>query len=115
MADEERETLLSMRVEYSIKPYLFACWRVYDILRTFVPGPKHPLANKLFDMFGVNHGVKRLWPIPWHVTRGRPNQVRRRHPHTMCDYPCAWFGPIPSTARVGRSVTGDEEMLRLGY
>ncbi len=37
-----------------IKPYLFACWRVYDILRTFVPGPKHPLANKLFDMFGVN-------------------------------------------------------------
>ncbi len=33
-----------------------------------VPGPKHPLANKLFDMFGVNHGVERLWPIPWHVT-----------------------------------------------
>jgi len=44
-----------------VKWYLFACWRVYDILRTFVPGPKHPLANKLFDMFGVNHGV------PWHV------------------------------------------------
>ena len=34
-----------------IKLYLFACWRVYGILRTFVPGPKHPLANKLFDMF----------------------------------------------------------------
>jgi hypothetical protein len=50
-----------------IKGYLFACWRVYDILRTFVRGPKHPLANKLFDMFGVNHGVERLWPIPWHV------------------------------------------------
>ena len=98
-----------------IKPYLFACWRVYDILRIFVPGPKHPLANKLFDMFGVNHGVERLWPLPWHVARGRPNQVRRRHPHTMCDDPCAWFGPIPSTARVGRSVTGDEKMLRFRY
>jgi hypothetical protein len=36
---------------YEIKGYLFACWRIYDILRTFVPGPKHPLANKLFDMF----------------------------------------------------------------
>ncbi len=47
--------------------YLFACWRVYGILRTFVPDPKHPLANKLFDMFGVNHGAERLWPIPWHV------------------------------------------------
>jgi hypothetical protein len=33
----------------------------------FIPGPKHPLANKLFDIFGVNHGVERLWPIPWHV------------------------------------------------
>jgi hypothetical protein len=52
---------------YEIKPYLFACWRFYDILRIFVPGPKHPLANKLFDMFGVNHGVEQLWPIPWHV------------------------------------------------
>ena len=26
---------------------------MYNILRTFVPGPKHPLANKLFDIFGV--------------------------------------------------------------
>ena len=52
---------------YEIKGYLFACWRVYDILRTFVPDPKHPLANILFDMFGVNHGVERLWTIPWHV------------------------------------------------
>ena len=36
---------------YKFYPYLFACWRVYDILRTFVPGPKHPLANKLFGVF----------------------------------------------------------------
>jgi hypothetical protein len=52
---------------YKIKGYLLTCWRVCDILCTFVPGPKHPLANKLFDMFGVNHGVEPLWPIPWHV------------------------------------------------
>ena len=47
-------------------PYLFACWKVYGILRKFVPGPKHPLANKLFDMlvstvaprgFGPYHGM----------------------------------------------------------
>ena len=52
---------------YLFKWYLSAFWRVYGIVRTFVPGPKHPLANKLFDMFGVNHGTVRLWPISWHV------------------------------------------------
>ena len=51
-------------IEYEIKPYLFACWRVYDILRIFVPGPKHPLANKLFDMFGVNHGLAHTMAKP---------------------------------------------------
>jgi len=100
---------------YSFKWYLFACWRVYGILPTFVPGPKHPLANKLFDMFGVNHGTERLWPISWHVAWGRPNQVHRRHPHTMGDDPCAWFGDISSTAQVGRSVTQSQKMLQLRY
>jgi hypothetical protein len=27
----------------------------------------------------------------------------------MVDDPCAWFGPIPSTALLGRSVTGDKK------
>ena len=90
----ERETT------YEIKPYLFACWRVYDILRAFVPCPKHPLANKLFVMFGVNHGVRPLWPLPLPVTLGRPNPAHRRHPHTMGDGSCAWFGRPPTTARV---------------
>ena len=31
-------------LKYQFKWYLFACWRVYGILRTFIPGPKHPLA-----------------------------------------------------------------------
>ncbi len=61
-------TFLFDEKSYKVKPYLFAYMRVYNILRAFVPGPKHPLANKLFDMFGVNHGTERLWPIPWHVT-----------------------------------------------
>ena len=41
----------------------------YSLLSTFIPCPKHPLANKLFDMFSVNHGhgAKQLWPLPWHV------------------------------------------------
>ncbi len=29
--------------------------------------------------------------------RWRPNQVHRRHPHTMGDDDCTWFGLIPST------------------
>ena len=41
--------------------------RILTILRTFIAGSKHPLANNLFDMFGVNHGIERLWPIPLHV------------------------------------------------
>ena len=38
-------------IQYQISTYLFTCWYAYSILRTFVPGPKHPLANKLFDIF----------------------------------------------------------------
>jgi len=65
--NDSHKNCISWETQYDIKLYLFACWRVYAILRTFVPGPKHHLANKLFDMFGVNHGAERLWPIPWHV------------------------------------------------
>ena len=67
-AGHEVDAMEDSSLWYEIKGYLFACWRVYDILHIFVPGPKHPLANKLFDIFRVNHGVERLWPIPWHVT-----------------------------------------------
>ena len=51
-------------------------------------------------MFGVNHGVRPLWPLPLPVTLGRPNPAHRRHPHTMGDGSCAWFGRPPTTARV---------------
>jgi len=46
----------------------------------------------IIDTFAVNHGVEQLSPIPSHVGLGRPNQAHRRHPHTMGDDACAWFG-----------------------
>ena len=79
--------LTSFHIWYEFSTYLFACWRVYDILRIFVLGPKHALANKLFPNAGVNHGVGRdapyhrpypgdaqtkcinLIPTPWAMTR----------------------------------------------
>ncbi len=36
-----------------IKVYLFACWKLYSILRTFIPGPKNLFANKLFLFFAA--------------------------------------------------------------
>jgi hypothetical protein len=58
---------ISCYLEYKIKVYLFACWKLYIILRTFIPGPKNMFANKLFSLFRRNHGVERLWPLPWYV------------------------------------------------
>jgi len=37
--------------EYEIKFYLFTCWKLYSILRTFIPDPKNLFANKLFSFF----------------------------------------------------------------
>ena len=56
-----------LSVMYEFKVYLFACWKLYSILRTFVPGPKNLFANKLFSLFRRNHGVERLWPLLWYV------------------------------------------------
>jgi hypothetical protein len=39
--------------------------------------------------------LERLWPIPSHVVLARPNQVHRRHPHTMGDNACAWSRHSP--------------------
>ena len=33
---------------YEFKVYLFACWKLYSILRTFIPGPKSLFANNYF-------------------------------------------------------------------
>jgi hypothetical protein len=38
---------------YEIKVYLFACWKLQSILRTFIPGPKNLFANKLFSFFAA--------------------------------------------------------------
>ncbi len=41
-------------VEYEIKVYLFACWKLYSILRIIIPGPKNLFANKLFSFFAAS-------------------------------------------------------------
>ncbi len=69
--------------------------KIYSILRTIVPGPKPPLANQLLDMFGVNHGAERLWPLPWPMMLVHPNQALRHHTHTMGDVACAQFRRSP--------------------
>jgi len=45
--------------------YLFACWKLYSILRTFIPGPKNLFANNYFRFspqpawsgYGPYHGM----------------------------------------------------------
>jgi hypothetical protein len=70
-----------------------------------------PLVQKLLDTFGVNHGVKRLWPIPWSVALGCPNQMHRHHPHTVGHYACTRFGVIPPAAQVVGSVAEGKMVL----
>ena len=38
---------------HEIKVYLFVCWKLYSILRTFIPGPKNLFVNKLFSLFAA--------------------------------------------------------------
>ncbi len=78
--------MLALQTEYEIKVYLFVCWKLYSILRTFIPGPKNLSANKLCSLFaatmlwsgfGPYHG---MWleyaqtkfigviPTPWAMT-----------------------------------------------
>ena len=40
--------------------------------------------------------------------------MHRRHPHTMGDDICAWFGVISSTASAVGSVIESKKMLRVG-
>jgi hypothetical protein len=51
---------------YEIKVYLFACWKLYSILRTFIPGPKNLFAlfsffaaTMAWSGFGPYHGMWR--------------------------------------------------------
>jgi len=53
---------------YEIKVYLFACWKLYSILRTFTPGPKNLFANKLFSFFAATMAWSGVGPYHgmWH-------------------------------------------------
>jgi hypothetical protein len=53
---------------YKIGGYLFACWMLYSILRTFIPGPENLFANKLFLFFAAAMASKGFGPYHgmWH-------------------------------------------------
>ena len=40
----------------------------------------------------AHHGVRQRWPLPSPVAQWHTNQAHRRHPHTMGDAACTWFG-----------------------
>ncbi len=73
--------------------------------------PKPLLRINYFANTGVNHGVRPLWPLPLPVTLRRPNPAHRRHPHTMGDGSCAWFGRRSSSWHCAR---GQKKCYRLG-
>jgi hypothetical protein len=43
--------------------------------------------------------------LPLPVARRHPNQVHRRHPHTMGDAACTWLGINPLGGKVVRTTT----------
>ena len=49
------------------------------------------------------------------VAPAHPNQRYRRHPHTMGNDACAWFGVNPSTSRVVGSVLEGKNMLQYDH
>jgi hypothetical protein len=48
----------------------------------------------------AHHGGRRLWPLPSPMARRHLNQAHRRHPNTMGDAACAWFGLNPPGGRL---------------
>ena len=62
-----REKEINTR-KYKIKVYLFACWKLYSILRAFIPGPKNLFANKLFSFFAATMAWSGFGPYHgmWH-------------------------------------------------
>ena len=44
----------------------------------------------------TQHGCRRRLQIAWHVVARVPFRLHSRHPHTMGDVGCAWFGRNPS-------------------
>ena len=60
---------------------------------------------KTRNSFPAHHGGRRLWPLPLPMAQRHPNQAHRRHPHTMGDTACAWFGINPPGGRVVSTTT----------
>ena len=62
---------------------------------TILFGSENSSLRQDSDSFLAHHGGRWRWPLPSPVGRRHPNQAHRRHPHTMGDAACAWFGLNP--------------------
>jgi len=53
---------------YKIKVFLFTCWKLYSILRTFIPGPKHLFVNIFYSFFTATMAWSGFGPYHgmWH-------------------------------------------------
>jgi hypothetical protein len=67
----------------------------YSILRTIVLVPLTPLPPKLLRILMSTMAAGRFATLTLPTVRRHPNRVHRRHPHTMGDAACAWFGRSP--------------------
>jgi hypothetical protein len=59
-----------------------------------VSSPKNPFCNTTIEKTSVNHGVEQLWPPPWPVTLGHPDQAHLHRPHTMANNHMLGFGVL---------------------
>ncbi len=83
---------IPMKKSYEFNHY-FCTWQVNLLYPKYIHTRSgQPSCTEIIEVFGVNHGIQRLWPIPPPVACWHPDQGHQRLPHTMCNATCAWFG-----------------------
>jgi hypothetical protein len=70
---------------------LFSSISYQTLRRTYVGLVPPPLPHNRPKILR-DHGVVRKLPLASPISLQRPNQAHQRHPHTMGDHPCTWFG-----------------------
>ncbi len=103
-----RETFTNTQIEISYKfipgpdPSLFFSSTYVELCRTSTCCGREFFRAwvKTRNSFPAHHGGRRLWRLPSPMARRHLNQTHRRHPHTMGDAACAWFGLNPPGGRV---------------
>ncbi len=86
------------------KVYLFAWWKLYSILRTFIPGPKNLFANKLFSFFAATMASSSFGPY---------HDKWREYAQTKCI--CAILTPWAMTFALGLGVITPQPELYHAY